>query len=268
MTADDRARIETVFGGALEQTPAERASFVSASCVGRPDLAREVLSLLDAHDRAGDFLSHPPVLEPAADSVDEPGARVGCTIGSYHVLAELGRGGMGVVYLAEDTRLGRQVALKALPSGRALDPTARARLHREARAAAKLAHPGIATVYALEEIDGELFLASEYVRGQTLRAELDAGPVDDHRVVDTALQIARALAAAHSAGVIHRDLKPENVMRTGDGSIKVLDFGLARIGLPEADSLTREGALLGTPAYMSPEQIRGDALDEPPNLLW
>jgi serine/threonine protein kinase len=174
---------------------------------------------------------------------------------------------MGVVYLAEDTRLGRQVALMALPSGRALDPTARARLHREARAAARLVHPGIATVYALEEVDGELFIASEYVPGHTLRAELDAGPLDGNRLIDTALQVARALAAAHAAGVVHRDLKPENVMRTAEGSVKVLDFGLARIEVPEVDSLTREGALLGTPAYMSPEQIRGDTVDARSDLF-
>ena len=144
----------------------------------------------------------------------EPGTRVG----PYLILEELGRGGMGVVYLAEDQRLGRRVALKSLPPAAGNDPVIRERLRREARAAATISHPAVAVVYSLDEIDGQLLIASEYVRGRTLRAELQRGPLDAGRAMAIAADIAKALAAAHAAGVIHRDLKPENVLDHGRGS--------------------------------------------------
>jgi hypothetical protein len=172
---------------------------------------------------------------------------------------------MGVVWLAEDTRLRRVVALKALAPGASDDPVRRERLRREARAAAALSHPGIATVYALEEIDGALYVASEFIPGETLRAELDRGPLDPARVAATGLAIADALAAAHARGLVHRDIKPENVMRTPDGAVKILDFGLAQdaagTGVGGHERLTRDGAALGTPAYMAPEQIRRQPVD-------
>lgn len=176
----------------------------------------------------------------------------------------LGVGGMGVVYLADDTRLGRTVALKAIAPRFAADDTRRERLRREARAAATLTHPNIAIVYALEEIDGHLFIASEYVPGETLREEIGRGPQPLPRVVATALGLARALALAHEREIVHRDLKPENVVRGPDGEVKVLDFGLARTlasDRPSRPVLTEDGARLGTPTYMSPEQLRGEPLD-------
>ena len=171
---------------------------------------------------------------------------------------------MGVVYAAEDARLGRAVALKMLPPEFSRDPVARERLTREARAAAALSHPSIATVYALEEIDGDLFIASELVRGSTLRAELAAGPLNRDRLLDTLTQIAEALDAAHRQGIVHRDLKPENVLCGHDGRLKVVDFGIARIISPVPDpkgGLTLTGTHLGTPGYMAPEQLRGQTVD-------
>ena len=172
-----------------------------------------------------------------------------------------------MVYEAEDTRLGRRVALKAVSPRFGRDPDRRERLRREARAAAALSHPGIATVYALEEFGGHLYIASEYVPGHTLRDEVARGPLPIAEVLDTALDVSRALAAAHERGIVHRDLKPENVIRTTDGRIKIVDFGLAGFGdTTEAESplgprLTKTGVVLGTPGYMSPEQLRGRAVD-------
>jgi serine/threonine protein kinase len=225
-----------------------------------------VLSLLANHSRAGEFLS-----QPAADRLpdlfgdDEP-LPAGTTIGSYTIVRSIGHGGMGRVYLANDARLGRNVALKALAPHLMRDPLQRERLRREARVAAGLAHPGICTVYALEEIDGELFIASEFVDGQTLGEAIRAGvrpSADD--VTRTAREIATALAAAHAAGIVHRDLKPDNVMRARDGRLKILDFGLARsqsaAPAAEASLATRPGLLVGTPGYIAPEQLAGERGD-------
>jgi predicted Ser/Thr protein kinase len=254
-----------VFHRALDEAPEARAAFVEAACAGDDALRDEVRSLLAAHDAAGHFIEQSTI--SAADLFDladtDAASLVGREIGHYRVKRVLGEGGMGIVYLAEDTRLGRSVALKAVAPRFTSDPARRERLIREARAAAGLTHPGIATVYALEEFGDQLYIAGEYVPGETLRSELDRGPLSPARVIDTAIGIARALAAAHDRGVVHRDLKPENVMRTPGGEVKILDFGLARFrDLPQAlATLTGDGTLLGTPAYMSPEQIRGEAVD-------
>ena len=168
---------------------------------------------------------------------------------------------MGIVYLADDTRLSRRVALKAIAPGAGSEASRRARMRQEARAAAGLSHPGIATVYALEEIDDQLYLACEYVPGPTLRALLKGGPLALPQVVDIAAQLARALAAAHAHGVVHRDLKPENIVRSGTGVVKILDFGIARVENLSDARLTMTGTLVGTPAYMAPEQIRRHDVD-------
>jgi hypothetical protein len=224
-----------------------------------------VRALLRAHDTSGGFLEQPAWAadpELLREPADAP--LTGRRIGPYEVREEVGRGGMGVVYAAQDARLGRTVALKMLPSAYSRDPIARERLSREARAAASLSHPGIATVYALEEIDGDLFIASELVRGSTLRAALGSGPLERERLLDTMMQIAEALDAAHRQGIVHRDLKPENVLQGQDGRLKVVDFGIARIvsaAAPTQAGLTVTGTHLGTPGYMAPEQLRGQPAD-------
>jgi serine/threonine protein kinase len=226
----------------------------------------EVLSLVDHHSRAGAFLVQ-PIVEQAADLLtDEEPLAPGTCVGTYTIVRELGRGGMGRVYLASEARLGRTVALKALAPHLMRDPSQRERLRGEARAAAALTHPGICTVYALEEIDGYLFIASELVEGQTLREEIvrDRQPSAD-AILATARELAEALASAHGKGITHRDFKPENVMRDRTGRLKVLDFGLARTthaltplsSSPAGALATLPGLLVGTPAYMSPEQLNG-----------
>jgi hypothetical protein len=256
-------RVTDLFNAALERQPAERAAFLDAACASDADLRAEVESLLAAHDAADGFLEALP--PPASAS---PGDRApaidGQMLGPYRIDREIGRGGFGVVHLAEDTRLGRQVAIKVLSSEFLRDPARRDRLRLEARAAAALSHPGIATVYSLEEFEDRLCLVTEYVQGDTLRSEIERGPLGLDLVIDTGIQVARGLAAAHAAGVIHRDLKPENLVRSRQGSVKILDFGIARVDAPLTRSglrLTEAGTILGTPGYMSPEQIEGSDVD-------
>jgi predicted Ser/Thr protein kinase len=255
MTPDQQRRVRDLFEAAFDRdAPAQRQLIADAA--GDDSLVRdEVLSLLAHHSRAGAFLSA-PIVDRLPQLLDDEPIAAGTVIGTYTIVRELGRGGMGRVYLASDSRLNRTVALKALAPHLTRDPRQRDRLRREARAAAALTHPGICTVYALEEIDGELYIAAEFVDGHTLRAEIAAkrpAPIDD--VLRTARALASALASAHAHHVVHRDLKPENVMRTADGGVKILDFGLARAGaVPQDPKVTQTGVVVGTPAYMAPEQ--------------
>jgi serine/threonine protein kinase len=258
-------RVNELFHAALERAPGERDVFLDAACEHDPALRREVATLLAHADDA--FLEVPAAALDSELTEPDDDPLIGRRLGPYEIREILGRGGMSVVYLAEDTRLRRPVAVKALAPRFTDQPALRERLRREARAVAALAHPGIAAVYALEDLDGQLVIVGEYVPGETLRSELARGPLAVPTLVETALAIGSALAAAHEQGVMHRDLKPENVIRSRTGIVKILDFGLARTveaaaGVdPLVTRLTRSGVLVGTPAYMSPEQLRGDPVD-------
>jgi serine/threonine-protein kinase len=252
------ARVNDVFHRALELPAAERIDFVRRECSGSDSVIVEVLSLLAAHDRAADFLT-----SPAGDSRDRTAlARVGKQIGQYRIERILGEGGMGVVYLAQDLKLQRPVALKAVTPELAANAAGRDRLRKEALAAA-FTHPGIATVYTFEEIGDDAFIVSEYVDGETLREEMNRGPLGPKRVRAAAIELANALGAAHARGIVHRDLKPENVIRSTEGVLKILDFGLARVRdvPPELAQLSNDERTFGTPGYMSPEQIRRAPID-------
>jgi len=195
----------------------------------------------------------------------------GAVVGPYEITAHIGSGGMGDVYRARDARLQRDVAIKVLPEAFAADPDRLARFEREALAVASLSHPGILSIHDFGRADAVTYAVMELLEGETLRQRLDASPLPARRAIDVAAQIARALAAAHGKGIVHRDIKPENVFLTGDGRVKVLDFGLARLearaaaGQTTGSTATRldtaAGVVLGTAGYMSPEQVRGGTLD-------
>jgi Tol biopolymer transport system component len=270
MTPERFQQISQLYHATLEREPEQRAGFLQQSCGRDRDLRQEVESLLASEKSAEAFFSSKGMKE--AKRLDKPSpSLVGRTLDNYKVLSLLGVGGMGEVYLARDTRLGREVAIKVLPAGFA-SGTDRLRLEREARAASALNHPNILTIYEINEADDQLFIAAEFVDGETLRQRIRKGRLKRGEVLDVAIQIASALSAAHAAGIVHRDLKPENVMLRHDALVKVLDFGLAKLTDPQTTTTgpeevtlgllnTEPGLVLGTSAYMSPEQARGLAVD-------
>jgi tRNA A-37 threonylcarbamoyl transferase component Bud32 len=277
LTAADMAQVRDLFEAAVDRDGDPAAWTQSQDAPDR--VKEEVLSLLEHHSRAGSFLTPPEPGRLADIFLDTPALDPGTTLGAYRIERELGRGGMGCVYLATDTRLGRAVAIKAIAPHLTGSDVERGRLRREARAAAQLSHPGICTVFALEERDGEQFIVSEFVDGQTLRGEIAAGGLPSPDCVAAAArELALALQAAHGHGIVHRDMKPENVMRGRDGHLKILDFGLARIdprprmsdaAFDDRTSLhtTQSAVMAGTPAYMSPEQLNGVRADARTDLF-
>jgi serine/threonine protein kinase len=253
--ADSDARlIWELYAAALTHEPSARGEYLERACTD-PALRARVASLLESH---GLELRK---TETKMRIADGDAGLAGRQIGNYVIQRELGRGGMGVVYLAQDVRLARTVAIKVLSPAFSQSPSVRQRLLNEAKMVAALSHPGIASIYALEEIDGELYMACEYVPGAPLRALVESGPLPIVDVIDIGLQLAKALAEAHTKGIVHRDIKPENVIKTPSGVIKVLDFGLARAEYTMQPRLTQTGMLVGTPAYFAPEQALGQDTD-------
>ncbi|MBK7706243.1 MAG: serine/threonine protein kinase [Acidobacteria bacterium] len=261
--------IESVFHAALEIPAARRREFLESKCSGNQRLLSDVESLIDSFESDSAFLNEPvfdaglKTLERKLDNNLE-----GKTIGAYVIEERIGVGGMGEVYRAVDTRLDRTVALKFLSEDLENDRTARRRLEKEARAAAALDHPNICAVYGLEHIGRQQFIVMQHIKGVTLGEYLKERKLGIDEFRSLAKQIIGAVAFAHSHGVIHRDLKPGNIMVTADGSIKVLDFGLAKVVNPLAEPagdddsrFSTNGLIIGTVSYMSPEQLRGEKLD-------
>jgi len=272
--ADRRQRIDDLCHAALDQEAQQRSAFLAAACDDDKALRLEVETLLAFAQTAERFLAT-PIADVAAEIFDDDRASlVGRQIGAYSILSLLGAGGMGEVYRARDTKLGRDVAIKVVQDRFLAIPGRLARFELEARVLATLNHPHIAAIYGLEEADGVRGLVLELVEGPTLGEHLTSGALPVQESLDLARQIAEALEAAHEKGIIHRDLKPANIKITPTGTIKVLDFGLAKVFATEesrqdvsqtppiAVDHSREGVIAGTTAYMSPEQARGKTVDK------
>ena len=261
------AKIEGIYHAALERAPNERRAFLEEICGSDAELRCEVESLLAFDEPAADFIESPPDDLAAAFIENRKNENlIGRQFNHYLVLSLLGAGGMGEVYLAEDTKLGRKIALKLLPPQLSSNPERKARFEQEARAASALNHPNIITIYGIEEFDGFNFIATEFIDGETLRERLARAPFSIAETLDIVVQIASALEAAHSVGIIHRDIKPANIMLRPDGYAKILDFGLAKltansIGGFDTKDLSGQRRVMGTINYMSPEQALGEKLD-------
>ncbi len=274
-------KIKSLLALALSKPPHEREAFLDQACAGDPALKRDVESYLRRGDKTDQFQFYDAKTVPNVNiSQENPSSqvtaqitvdpRIGKQFGKYLIRSRVAEGGMGIVYLALDTQLGREVALKVLPEYFTMDRDRVARFHREARATSLLNHPNIVTVFEIGQIDGCEYIVTEFVEGHTLRDLMRRGQIPFVEMLKIASQVAGALATAHRAGIIHRDIKPENVMLRPDGYVKVLDFGLAKLtdatrgpassGMDSAASgvnPTVPGMIMGTVSYMSPEQAEG-----------
>jgi len=270
MTPERWQQIKHVFNSALEYEPAQRASFLLRACENDTALRKEVESLLSAHEEDGSFIDSPAYNLAVDDQAST--LRPGQELDGYEITSFIGRGGMGEVYLAQDKRLRRKVALKLLPAVFMQDENRLQRFEQEARAASALNHPNIIVIYEISEAESTLMIVMEFIDGTTLREHLAAhGALNLQTALTIAIQIADALDAAHKARIVHRDIKPENIMIRPDGYVKVLDFGLAKLSEtePAATSTsastramrTGSGVVIGTIGYMSPEQARGQTVD-------
>jgi len=258
------AEVRQILDAALELSPEARAAYLATVCANDSDLHREVESFIAAHDHAGNSFLENPALQSLTLG---PGAKLGV----YEIVEMVGAGGMGEVYRARDTILGREVAIKILPPIFSRDADRLRRFEQEARAAAALNHPNILSIHQLGVHDGAPYLVSELLEGETLRSRLQRGALPASSGIDYTLQLVSGLAAAHEKGIVHRDLKPENIFLTTHGLVKILDFGLAKLrrpeefGSPEAamtrGTVTVPGVVMGTVGYMSPEQVRAQHVD-------
>src|SRR5580765_3224217 len=266
MTPERWRRVEELYHAALAHEAPDRALFLGDACAGDDALRRDVESLLAQSASAQSFLSDPAMVA-AARLVSGPGSSipVGHRIGGYQVQALLGAGGMGVVYRALDPKLNRPVAIKLLSDDLA-DAAARRRFQREAQTASSLNHPHIVTVYDVGEVDGRQYLVTEFVDGGTLKDWARATKRTWRQIIELLIGVADGLATAHAAGIVHRDIKPENILVAKNGYAKLADFGLAKLwGSADAEAATRTvtgirtrpGMVVGTLAYMSPEQAAG-----------
>jgi serine/threonine protein kinase/Tfp pilus assembly protein PilF len=298
MTPERWQRIRELFHATVERNADERAAYLARACAADPSLRADVEKLISSHEQAASFLERTEATPPAAES--SPILQPGQLVGHYRIIEPIGQGGMGVVYKAEDSRLGRLVALKFLPSTWVDDPQALERFQREARAASALNHPHVCTIYAIEEDEGRPFIVMELLTGQTLSACIAGEPLAPPRLIELSVQIADGLQAAHERGITHRDIKPGNIFVTDKGQAKILDFGLARmmaadgwqaardhlLSRPEAEGagdgyqssnpaaadasspfLTKPGRGMGTLPYISPEQLRGEPPDARSDLF-
>ena len=260
-------QIKTLLQAALEREPQERSAFLKEACADDPSLQSEVESLIASHEQAGGFIES-PAFEVMAGSLADDKSMVGEVLGPYQIIGLLGTGGMGEVYLAEDTRLGRKVALKVLPLQFTRDDERVRRFQQEARAASALNHPNIITIYEIGQIGPRHFIATEFIQGETLRRHMARSQMKITEALQVAAKVASALCAAHDAGIVHRDIKPENIVLRTDRIVKVLDFGLVKLTEQKADISesptlvkTAEGMVMATAHYMSPEQSRGLPVD-------
>ena len=271
MNTERWRQIDELFQNAVELDPARRADYLEQACAGDHALRSEIESMI-ASDSSGWSFVEAPVLRVAAPllSDDQPQVSPDETIGHYRIVAPIGRGGMGEVYLAQDERLGRKVALKLLLNDFTSDPSRMRRFQQEARAASALNHPNILTIYDIGEFENRYFIASEFIDGETLRQRLGRQRIPTTEALNIGIQMASALSVAHQAGIVHRDIKPENIMLRRDGYVKMLDFGLAKLaGQQEPTTETgaserwdiSSGLLMGTVKYMSPEQAGGQTVD-------
>ena len=261
-------QVETVFHAALDLPGAERAAYLKQACNGDERLLAEVISLLTTFENSNGFMEQPTLSLGFNVLLNSEESLVGKTLGVYRIISQIGKGGMGEVYLAEDTRLNRKVALKFLSMEFVGDNWAKRQLVKEAQAAAMLDHPNICPVYGIEAFEDQTFIVMQFVEGDTL-ADFRKTPVDNEKLITIATQIVSALAEAHAHGIIHRDVKPRNIMVTAGGNVKVLDFGLAKyvkqkpldLSDDSISNLSQIGVVPGTAAYMSPEQLRNEKLD-------
>ena len=262
MTPERWQRIREVLEKALELAPGERSVYLNEACSSDSSLRQEVETLLASSDDVRSSFLQSSALRVTLAS--------GTKLGDYEVKSLLGSGGMGEVYRARDSRLGRDVAIKVLPSFFSADSDRLRRFEQEARAAAAMNHPNILAVFQMGTYEGAPYLVSELLEGETLREPIKRGRLSVRKAIDYGVQIARGLAAAHEKGIVHRDLKPENLFVTKDGRLKILDFGIAKLtqaqsnwehSAPTLDEETEPGAVMGTVGYMSPEQVRGQTAD-------